>query len=526
MDFNLLLNPRQMAELDRRTIEEIGVPALVLMESAAWACAELVLERYSERLGSGVVVLCGPGNNGGDGLAIARRLSILGVPVEVVVLQPAGGLTGDAGIQLDIARRLELEIQPVDLAGGQLSGSSCWSSRGVLVDALFGTGLCRPVTGVAAEVVEAMATARGAGVPVLAVDIPSGVDGGSGRPLGAAVDADLTVSFAAAKTGHFQEPGRSLRGELVVADIGIPIARWPEVTSDAVRLLTATSLQQALAQGPADGHKGTFGHVLVVAGGPGKCGAARLCAEAALRAGAGLVTLAVPASLPDDSLHELCPEVMVVRVQGDSAGAFSAQSLPELLQLIEARDALAIGPGIGTDEGTCAMVVGLWGAASCPAVFDADALNCLAAADLGEHSPAAARVLTPHPGELRRLLGRQDSDPVAERLEDARAVALRYGAVTVLKGAGTVVADLQGDCSIGSTGNVGMATAGSGDVLTGVVAALLGRGLLPEDAASAAVYWHGLAGDIAAESFGQPSLLAGDITKALAAAWKSTLESQ
>jgi len=528
MNSELLLSPSQMAELDRRTIQELGVPGVVLMESAAWACVSLILERYSARLGRGVVLLCGPGNNGGDGLAIGRRLKVQGVSVDLVLLQPQGGLSGDAAAQLDMAARMEMQPEILDLNGTAVSPElqQDWCGRGVIVDALFGTGLCRPVSGVAAQLVTAIHAARTAGVPVLSVDIPSGVHGGSGQTQGVAVAADLTVSFASAKTGHYQEPGRSLRGELVVADIGIPTHHWPEVTDGATRLLSNATLRQAMPTGPAAAHKGTFGHVLVVAGGPGKCGAARLCAEASLRGGAGLVTLAIPEGLPLDSLQDLRPEVMVERVSASADGSFSVTSSQRLLALCAERDALAVGPGLGCSEGTRALVAELFTAAVCPAVFDADALNCLADPDTPQLRSSFPRVLTPHPGELRRLLDWADSEPVTERLEAARELAERYDAVAVLKGAGTVVAQPDGSCRLNPTGNAGMATGGSGDVLTGVIAALLGRGLDAITAASAGVYWHGLAGDLAATQTGTPSLLAGDIKDSLAAAWQEAHQGQ
>jgi NAD(P)H-hydrate epimerase len=511
-----------MAELDRRTIEELGVNGLVLMEAAAGACVDVIMERYRERLGSGVVVLCGPGNNGGDGLAIGRLLQGLRVSVELLVLQPPGGLGGDAASQLHSAISLGMEPRLLDVGAAQMPAAIAehWSSRGLIVDALFGTGLSRAVEGIGADLVAAMGQARSVGVPILSVDIPSGVHGGSGQPLGAAVAADLCVSFAAAKTGHFQEPGRSLRGELVVSDIGIPTDRWPDIVSQATRLLSEETLRLALAEQRPAAHKGSFGHVLVVAGGPGKCGAARLCAEAALRAGAGLVTLAIAEGLPLDSLHELRPEVMVARVPGAADGSFSLDSGPPLLELLESRDALAVGPGIGTSEATRSLVVELFVAASPPAVFDADALNCLAGSDLRQLRASSPRILTPHPGEVRRLLGRSETEPVTDRLGAARELARRYAAIAVLKGAGTVVAEPKGRCSVNPTGNAGMATAGTGDVLTGVIAALLGRGLDAVLAASAGVYWHGLAGDIAARGTGQPSLLAGDVIASLGMAWQ------
>ncbi len=516
----LLLVPEQMAELDRRTIEELGVPGLHLMEAAAVACVEEVTTRYSRFLAEGSLILCGPGNNGGDGLAIARLLGDQGYRVEVVLLRPAAGLTGDAATQLERSRQAGVTMRIVDLGKPALSldEGTTLKRPGLVVDALFGTGLCRDLEGAAAELVGVIERWHDVGVPVLSVDIPSGVDGASGQVMGAAVAADLTVSFAAPKRGHYQEPGRSLRGELVIADIGIPSDRWPEVTADASTLLTSSCLFQSLPAASPASHKGSFGHVLVVAGGPGKCGAARLCAEAALRGGAGLVTLAIPEGLALDSLAQLRPEVMVERVPGSDGGSFSMESLASLIELCASRDVLAVGPGIGTNGSTRALIRELFASASLPGVFDADALNCLVGKPAA-HSPSYARIITPHPGEARRLILGLDAAIPVDRVDEALLLANFFGCVSVLKGAATVVAAPDGLSSVNPTGNVGMATAGSGDVLTGVVAALLARGASAFDAACGGVFWHGHAGDLAAHRMGGPALLAGDISENLGAAW-------
>jgi len=516
----LLLVPEQMAELDRRTIEELGIPGLHLMEAAAVACVEAITTRYSPFLTRGSLILCGPGNNGGDGLAIARLLADGGHRAEVVLLRSEAGLSGDAATQLERAHQAGVAIRVVSLGDQALNldERTTLEKPGLMVDALFGMGLCRDLEGVTAELVGVIERWRDAGVPVLSVDIPSGVDGGSGQVLGAAVAADLTVSFAAPKRGHYQEPGRSLRGELVIADIGIPRDRWPEVTANASTLLTSSCLLQALPDPSPASHKGSFGHVLVVAGGPGKAGAARLCAEAALRGGAGLVTLAIPEGLPLDSLAELRPEVMVERVPGSEEGSFSVESLASLVELCVSRDVLAVGPGIGTSDSTSALIRELFVSAALPGVFDADALNCLVGKPAAR-SARYSRVITPHPGEARRLILGLDAAIPGDRVDEALLLANSFGCVSVLKGAATVVAAPDGVSSVNPTGNVGMATAGSGDVLTGVVAALMARGASAYAAACGGVFWHGHAGDLAARRVGGPAMLAGDISETLGAAW-------
>jgi len=505
-----LLTAEEMQRADRRTIEEIGVPGLALMESAAWACCLELMERWPAACQQGVVIACGPGNNGADGLAMARRLHGRGIPTQVVLHgEPA---SDDARAQLAMAQAAGVPTEPGPWPGG---------APGVLVDALFGTGLTRPLRGAYAKTVAAL-TASDA--PCLAVDIPSGVHGSTGDVLGgsggSAVQADVTVTFAAPKRGHFLQPGRQRRGSLVVADIGIETPG-----RSRLRLVGPEALVAAAPPADPEAHKGTFGHVLVVAGSPGKTGAAALTAMAALRAGAGLVTLAVPTGGRD----EAPAEVMTVEVPGQD-GVFTEESLEAVRSLLATRDALALGPGIGTDPRTGAFVRALH-QASIPAVVDADALNLLAGGGL--HS-AAPRVLTPHPGEMRRLLppstGRgpdADAEYAAAlkaagraerpRLDQVHRLAKASGGVGLLKGASTLV---RGEQSwLVPTGNPAMGTAGSGDVLTGVIAALLARGASPELAARAGAWWHGAAGDRAAATRGEPGVVASDIADELGPAW-------
>jgi len=520
----VLLTAEAMAALDRRTIDELGVPGAVLMESAAWACVEEILERWPEQLGRGVAIACGPGNNGADGLAIARRLHVLGVSVEAVLLTEGDSLSGDAALQARLATALGVSVREAPEPQPLAFAARSWPQRGVVVDAIFGTGLAREVKGVHRAAVEAIRGARAAGARVLSVDIPSGVHGTTGQVMGTAVEADLCVTFAAMKTGHFTAPGRDLRGALVVADIGIPVDTSVLDDTQMLELLSPEVLREAVPPGPLAAHKGTFGHVLVVAGGPGKYGAAKLCAEAVLRAGAGLVTLAVPDSVARDELTGLAHEVMVHRVPGEPSGAFGKGSAPKLLEALEGKGALAVGPGLGTHPDTIHVARRLYKEASVPAVFDADGLNALALGGVPSGGPAGPRVITPHPGEAGRLASTPTAAVQSSRLEIARALAGRLSAVVALKGSSTVVAEPGGAAGLNPTGNPGMATAGTGDVLTGGGAGRLARGGPAPTATRAAVVWHGMAGDLAAEAVGLPSITAGDVLAHLGPAWRAAGE--
>jgi NAD(P)H-hydrate epimerase len=515
----ILLSAEQMAELDRRCIEDCGVPGLLLMECAAQACVDALFEEFGDRLARGVAVLCGPGNNGADGVAIARRLHVLGVPVEAVLLGRRAMAQGDAATQVQILQALGGTLREAPSSEPLGFATRRLSEMGVVVDAILGTGLGRPVAGLFAEAVAAIRGARAAGVPVLAVDIPSGVSGSTGQALGEALEADVTVTFGAAKIGHFQEPGRSRRGRLRIADIGVPVERWTDVLQSAARLLGPADLLAAAPPATVAAHKGNLGHLLVVAGGPGKSGAAVLCAEAALRAGAGLVTLAVPRAALAEVAARLRAEVMTAPLPSTRDGALGQDAAGAVLELLAGRDALALGPGLGTSEETVHAVRRLYAQAAVPAVIDADGLNCLALGGTPAGEAASFRVLTPHPGEMRRLLSMPRDDLAGARLPAAEELARRTGTVVVLKGAGTVIAGGGARTAVNPSGNPGMASAGSGDVLTGVVGALLARGTPAPLAACGAVYWHGLAGDLAAESLGEPALVAGDISAALGRAW-------
>jgi NAD(P)H-hydrate epimerase len=499
-----LATAAEMRELDRATIEDLGLPGRVLMESAGAGVVRAIEARLPSLAGVPIGVVCGAGNNGGDGYVVARQLWDRGADVRIYPLTPRERLAGDARANRELAERLGIpQSQSLDGLGGER----------VLVDAVLGTGLSAEVRGPAAEAIDRI-NAAPAGVLRVAVDIPSGLDSDTGKVHGRAVRAQLTVTMGVPKVGLLTWPGCEFVGELVVVDIGIP-RTLVEASQLATFFLDAAELFGRLRPRPEGGHKGTFGHALVVAGSVGKAGAALLCGEAALRGGAGLVTLAVPAVL-QPATEGRVRELM-------TAGYADVAAVTALAQ---GKRAVALGPGVPTDPGSRALAVRLALELLPPTVVDADALNALAAAGaVGELSRAAgARILTPHPGEMARLVGQTVEAVQADRVGVARQLAAASRAVVVLKGARTVIAAPDGRAFINSTGNSALGTAGTGDVLTGLVAGLLAQGLTPLDAALVGVWAHGAAGDRARAALAaERGLLAGELLLHLPAALASAV---
>ncbi|HVS13942.1 MAG TPA: NAD(P)H-hydrate dehydratase [Thermoanaerobaculia bacterium] len=510
-----VLTTEQMRRFDRWAIEQAGIPEPVLMENAALGVADAVGDRYPGV--HRVDVVCGPGNNGGDGLAIARQLLTRGYSVAAWLATPASQLGQAAAVQLATCRTLGVPVEEI--------GDSPWRPRGSLViEALFGTGLSRPLAGrlarLATEITEC-------GAPVVAVDLPAGLDAGRADPPGPHVRAELTVTFGALKVAHVLEPSASACGETIVADLGLPLVELDE-DPPRLSLLEAGELAGWLPERRAASHKGDYGHLLVVAGSWGMSGAATLCASSALRAGAGLVTVAAPESIRGECAVGV-REAMTLGLGDAGCRALAPAHVDRLLEAAAGRDAVALGPGVGRHEETGETVRRLALELAAPLVLDADGLAAFAAR-LGElRERRAATVLTPHPGELARLLSADGADSAAvvqaDRLGAARRAADHSGAVVVLKGHRTVVAEPGGEAAVCPTGNPGMATGGTGDVLTGVIGALLAQGFEAFAAARLGVFWHGLAGDLAAQARGQASLVAGDLVDALSAA-RQTIEAE
>jgi NAD(P)H-hydrate epimerase len=504
-----VLTAEEMRRADRRTIEDAGLPGAVLMENAGSAVARALEQRFPDA--RRLIVLCGKGNNGGDGFVIARRLR---ERAEAVLLGRRGEVRGDALLHLLACERSGGRVLEAPDEAGWGVALERLRRADVVVDALLGTGLRAAPTGPLAVAIDELGRLAEAGTPIVAVDIPSGVPSDDGSLAWPTVRAALTVTFAAPKRGHVLPPACDRVGELVVADIGIT-RETLLASAPSVFLLERSDAGAAFPPRPPGAHKGSFGHLLIVGGSVGKTGAAVLAALGALRAGVGLVTVATAApALPMVAAGR--PEIMTEPLPATEAGGPAAEGLDRLLGLARARDAVVIGPGLGLDPSTSALARDFVARCPVPTLVDADGLNALAGA--GGDFPALARdaptVLTPHPGEAGRLLGRTAGAIQSDRLGAARELARRAGALAVLKGQRTVVAETGGRAAVCPTGNPGLAKGGTGDVLAGIAGALLARHA-PWLAATAAVYVHGLAGDIAARRLGRESLAAGDVLEAL-----------
>jgi NAD(P)H-hydrate epimerase len=505
-----LVDAAQMRAMDRHTIETLGIPGDVLMESAGRAVVDVVLGQLGPK--DPVVVVCGAGNNGGDGLVVARHLHLLGVPVRAALLVDPGRLRGDAAANLRRARAVGVEFEGPRWRTPQ---------AGVLVDAIFGTGLSRAVAGAPAASIRRINTARSArpgALRVVAVDLPSGLCAGTGQPLGVAVRADVTVTLGLPKLGLALEPGRSIAGRVCVARIGIADAGGD--AEPTAELWTRAAVGARLPARPRAGHKGTFGHALLVAGSEGKTGAAALAAEGAIRIGAGLVTLACPAGL-NDILEIKCTEAMTAPLPDTPGRGLAAGAEEAVLALAATRDAVGMGPGMGRDGDTLALVRALAKRLECPLALDADGV--FAFRDDPELLTArrAATVLTPHPGEAAELLGCSASDVNRDRPAAARRLAERTGATVLLKGAATLAASPDGRIVVNPTGGPVLASGGTGDVLLGLVAGLLAQGATAPQAAALGAYVHGAAADALAEARGATGLLAGELGNAVPAALAS-----
>ena len=500
-----LLTAAEMAELDRRTIDVVGLPGAVLMENAGRGATRAILARFGRRP-IPVAIVCGTGNNGGDGFVIARVLAGLGFRPRTALLGTRERVRGDAAIHLRALQGAGGALEEiVDVAAFE-SWTTSLGPCGLVIDAVFGTGLRSEVAGLARAAIEWLDRQP---APVVAVDVPSGVDASTGRVMGTAPACELTVTFAFPKLAHVLPPGCELAGDVRVVDIGIPGALLHGV-EPKVRWLTGSEVARLVPFRPRQAHKGRFGHLLVVAGSRGLTGAATLAALGALRAGAGLVTLGCPAAAATAS-EKRAPEVMNAALPDGGRGFLGEDALDEVVRLSSAKQAVAVGPGLGRAAETRAFVRRLVTELELPMVVDADALIAIADDPGVLRSAPAPRVLTPHPGEMAQLLGVGTADVQGDRLGVARRFAEQHNCTLVLKGADTVVAHPDGSASINSTGNPGMSTGGMGDVLTGIVGALLAQRMPPSQAAELGVYLHGAAGDRSACEVGRSGLLASDV---------------
>lgn len=501
-----LATAAEMRELDRRTVEEYGIPGIVLMENAGRGLVDEVVRSWGPAAGRKFVIFCGKGNNGGDGLVIARHLHNAEAHVRAFLFSDE--MKGDAGVNLAAARSMGIDMRPV--SGDLAAETSAVRHADIVIDAIFGTGLTSEVGGAYRAVID-MINANAA--RVVSVDMPSGVDSDRGRIMGSAVHAHMTVTFGLPKRGLYLYPGSQMAGDVRVADISIP-AEAVNAAPIKAGLLTAGAVSGLIPKRGPDSHKGTYGHLFILAGSAGKTGAAVMAAQAALRSGVGLVTVGVPESL-NDVFEEKLTEAMTVPLPETSERSLASSGLERILEELEGKTALALGPGISTNADTARLVAELLPRVKVPALIDADGLNILAIDDEPLKKVNVPAVLTPHPGEMGRLLGVLAREVQADRPAAALDLAAEYGMHVVLKGARTLIASPDGEFRINPTGNPGMATAGTGDVLTGIIGSFMAQGLPVMDAAGLGVYLHGLAGDIAAGEKGEAGLIAGDIIDSL-----------
>ena len=501
-----VLTAHEMGAVDKATMVA-GIPGIILMENAANRLVEFVVRRFSPVADHRIVIVCGKGNNGGDGLAIARQLHVRFNPANlwVMLIANPAELSGDASQNLAMLHACGMreyrEVTP-DMRTATL-----------VIDAILGTGLKGPAQGPALDAIRAINSDFPL-AKVVAVDIPSGLSGDTGAIDGEYVRADATVTFTAPKVCHAMPPACNRMGELEIAPIGSPASLYESDERIYLALITPESIRPCFAPRPTDSNKGLYGHVLVVAGSRTKPGAAAMAGLSALRAGAGLVTVACPESaVAPISAHS--PELMMEGLPETAAGDIARSAFDRIVKLADNRSLLAIGPGIGTDEETRDVVRRLFAECAKPMVVDADALNCISRSDFNGN--AGLRVLTPHPGEMSRLTGKTVRDVQANRIACSREFAQSRKVVVVLKGERTLIAFPDGRIWINPTGSPAMATGGTGDILTGMVSGLLAQ--FPDDAdraIAAAVYLHSRAGELAAEHESEQTVIATDLLTYLA----------
>ena len=530
-----------MRQIDRLTTEAFHTPSLLLMESAANACLDSIQSRCQEGLpGLKALVLCGKGNNGGDGAALARALTRTGAHCDVVLFGKLSETTGDARTNLEAVHKLASfeagsASAPPPLTFIECDSIQTWEQLArprrtydIIVDALFGTGLTRPLSDLYLKVVEHLsmlrqARERAAGLHplILSIDIPSGLNADSAEPIGPAIIADLTVTFTAPKPANVLPPAQQYCGDLVVADIGSP-SSMVDATKPTLFLTEADDARSWLRKTryTPDSYKNTHGHVLVVAGSRGYTGAAILCGNSAMRSGAGLVTIATPSSAQESVAANAMPEVMTTALAETDRGSVSDEAVEHFLKLSAKANSAAIGPGLAADdERTKRFVHAVVARRTTPLVIDADGLNCLSPwpADL-QGTSELPLVLTPHAGEMRRLIGSNNKEVLKDRVSVVREFATSHQVILVLKGTRQLIAAPDGRVFINATGNAGLGTAGAGDTLTGLIASFIAQARATLDteadlleATIAALYVGGLAGDFAASELGMRTMVASDI---------------
>lgn len=504
-----LVTAEGMRQMDRKAIEEYGIPGMVLMENAARGTVQAMRRHFPELCRQRVAILAGRGNNGGDAFAIARYLLNSKVDCRVYLLGSAQALRGEAAANLEILRRLSIPVREIhseeDFQKERMEIAACH----LIVDGMLGTGLSGPVQGLLREVI---AWINGLKKPVIAIDIPSGLDADSGQVMGICLQASLTVTFGLAKRGLVVQPGRKYCGKLVIVDISLPsqLSEGPEIRD---YLIEGAQFRSLLTPRDPEAHKGVFGHLLILAGAPGKTGAAAMVCQAALRVGTGLVTLGIPKSLHPIFASKLT-EAMTELLPETDEHTIGPSALEKIRQALVGKTALALGPGISLHPETRKAVSQIVAMTDLPTVIDADGLTALANDMELLPKKDGKIILTPHPGEMARLMGGTVGEIQRNRIEVARRFAQEHKVILVLKGACTIVASPQGQIFINPTGNPAMASGGMGDALTGMIGGFLAQGYPPLEAAQLGVYLHGLAGDFSTFQKGERGIIATDLIDA------------
>ena len=509
-DLPKIVTAAQMRSIDERAIHGIGIPGLTLMENAGRGVAERIRDRVLDGVTTGkrIAVVCGRGNNGGDGFVVGRYLAEWRAEIQFFLIGEARQLKGDAATNYERAVAMGLPVAEI------LDHSTVpdFSRFEFLVDAIFGTGFKGPISGKASEVADAMVRS---GTRVVAVDSPSGLDSDNGEIAGSIVTSCNTISLACSKRGQWMWPGRRHVGMLEVVDIGIP----PDaVATENVRLslITEDFVRQSIPFRPPDGHKGTFGKALILGGSVGMSGAVALAANACMRCGIGLTYAGVPASLADVVDAEATEPVILPLPEVGKRRVLALRGLGKIVEVFDSVDAVAIGPGLSRHHETQELTRRLIARRTKPTTLDADGLNAFEKdSSVLESQSDIPLIITPHVGEMARLLGRSNESVAAERESAAREAAARFHCIAVMKGAPTFIGEPGGQVYLNPTGNSGMASGGVGDVLTGIIVSFLAQKCEPLTAALMGVYIHGLAGDFAAADFGERAMVASDMVAAL-----------
>ena len=515
-----LVTAGEMQKIDRMTIEPFGIPGRILMENAGRGATHILFNKYVGLKNRKVGVIAGRGNNGGDGFVIARYLAQKGTRVTVYLLSKSSLIKGDSAANLKLLASLSIPVIEIPDRKAFSKHRSSIVHQEILVDAILGTGLKSDVKGYFREVIEFLNSLN---KPVFAVDIPSGLNSDTGQVCGVCIRANTTATFAFAKIGQILFPGANYTGDLEIVEIGIP-SHIAEEAGSRQYLLTPDMIRDYLKPRPFDAHKGNAGHLLLIAGSPGKTGAAVMAAMSAMRTGAGLVTLGIPRSL-NPVLESQCLEVMTCPLSETIDGMLNESSFQAIIDLLPSKKCFAIGPGIGTSVETKNLVHRVIQEIKVPIVIDADGLNILAGHTQILRNLKAPVILTPHPGEMARLIKSTVDVVQKDRINCARDFAEKFNVHLVLKGARTIIAHPDGKVFVNQTGNPGMASGGMGDVLTGIIAGLITQGYSPESAAHAGVYLHGAAADEMAETIGPIGFLASDVMNAIPGQIRSLLNS-